>query len=54
LIGVVAVVAALPFSKTLITQQERDLISDFGRKLLGRLAAYRSTRVKPVEAGHAI
>jgi hypothetical protein len=43
----------LPFSRTLISQQERDVIAEFGRKLLGRLAAHRATRVEG-EASHAV
>jgi PST family polysaccharide transporter len=44
----------LPFSKTLITQQQRDVLAEFGRGFLARLAAYRSPRIEPAEASHAI
>jgi PST family polysaccharide transporter len=54
LAALIVLAVVLPFSKTLITQQERDVIAAFGRDLLGRLAAYRSRRVKRVEATHAI
>jgi O-antigen/teichoic acid export membrane protein len=54
LAGLAAVVAALPFSRTLITQPERDVIAEFGRTLLSRWTAYRSARVETVEASHAI
>jgi hypothetical protein len=48
------VVAALPFSRTLINQNERDVIAEFGRTMIGKLAAFRSTSVEPAEASHAI
>jgi O-antigen/teichoic acid export membrane protein len=57
LVGLAAVITALPFSKTLVTRQERNLIAGFVQGLLDRLAAYRSRRlesVETVEASHAI
>jgi O-antigen/teichoic acid export membrane protein len=54
LAGLAAVVAALPFSRTLITQQERDVIAALCRTIIDRLAAFRSPRVEPAEATHAI
>ncbi|MCI0333229.1 MAG: oligosaccharide flippase family protein [Planctomycetes bacterium] len=50
----VVLAAILPFSKTLITPQEREVIAEFGRAFLARLAAYRAPRVEQAEAGHAI
>jgi O-antigen/teichoic acid export membrane protein len=54
LAGLVVVLAALPFSKTLINQNERDEIAAFVRQLVGRLAIYRASRVQAGEAGHAV
>jgi hypothetical protein len=54
LIGLAAVAVAMPFSRTLINQQEREVIAGFSRDLLGRLAGYRSRRVEAVEVTHAI
>jgi O-antigen/teichoic acid export membrane protein len=54
LAGLVVVVAALPLSKTLINQQERDAIAEFGRSMLGRLAAYRLRRLDNAEVKHAV
>ena len=54
LVGFAAVVAAVPLSRTLVNQQERDMIADFSRKLLGRLTAYRSPSIETAEVTHAI
>jgi O-antigen/teichoic acid export membrane protein len=54
LAGFAAVVAALPFSRTLINQNERDVIAEFGRTMIGKLEAFRSPSVEPAEASHAI
>jgi O-antigen/teichoic acid export membrane protein len=53
-IALVAVASALPFSRTLLTEQDRGAIADFYRALLGRLAAYRSPRIETAEASHAL
>jgi O-antigen/teichoic acid export membrane protein len=52
--ALIVVAAALPFSRTLVTQQERDLLAEFGKDCLARLAAYRSTRIEQTEPSHAI
>jgi polysaccharide transporter, PST family len=52
--ALVVLTAAMPFSKTLVTQHERNVIAEFIRQFAGRLTAYRSSRVEQVEAGHAI
>jgi O-antigen/teichoic acid export membrane protein len=54
LAGLAVVAVAMPLSKTLINQQERDMIAEFGRNLLGRLPACRSPRVEAAEVTHAI
>jgi O-antigen/teichoic acid export membrane protein len=46
--------AALPFSRTLVTQQERDTIAEFVRDCLSRLKVNWSRRDVPVEASHAV
>jgi O-antigen/teichoic acid export membrane protein len=52
--GLAVVLAALPFSRTLINQQERDEIAAFIRQLIGRLATHRSSRIQAQEASHAV
>jgi O-antigen/teichoic acid export membrane protein len=53
-IALVALAAALPFSRTLLTEQDRGVIAEFCRGLLDRVAAYRSPRIETVEASHAL
>jgi O-antigen/teichoic acid export membrane protein len=56
LVALTLVVAALPLSKKLITQQERQIISEFLQRLGERAGKYRSrglNPVEPVEATHA-
>jgi O-antigen/teichoic acid export membrane protein len=50
---VLLLAAALPFSKTLLTQNERRALREIGQSLLLRLAPYWSRRVKPIESSHA-
>lgn len=54
LVGLTVVTAALPFSRTLLTQPERDEICGFARRALERLAAWRATRLEAGGATHAI
>ena len=44
----------LPFSKTLITRDERLLLGELRQQYLARLNAYLSPPAKVVEPGHAI
>lgn len=53
-VALVVLTCAIPFSRTLVSQQERELITSFGQEFLARLAAYRSPRVETVEASHAV
>jgi O-antigen/teichoic acid export membrane protein len=53
-IALVALAAALPFSRTLLTEQDRGVVAEFYRGLLDRMAAYRSPRIEPVEASHVL
>jgi hypothetical protein len=46
--------AAVPFSKTLLTQDERDLLTTFGQSYLSRLASYLAWTRKQGEAKHAV
>jgi hypothetical protein len=47
-------VASVPFSRTLVTQDERDLLASFGQSYLSRLGSYLSRTRKQGEANHAI
>jgi len=47
------VLAALPFSRTLINQQERDVIAVFGRTLFGQLTRHQSRGLRSVETAEA-
>jgi hypothetical protein len=49
----VALGVMLPFSRTLITDQERVAIAEFGRECLSRLTANWPPRAEPAEASHA-
>lgn len=46
--------AALPFSKTLVTQDERDALAELGQHYLARLSAYWSRPAEQTEPSHAI
>jgi len=46
--------AAVPFSKTLLTQDERNLLAAFGQSYLSRLASYLAWTRKQGEANHAV
>ncbi len=50
----VVLAAILPFSKTLISPQEREVIAQFGRAFLARLATYRAPQAEQAEASHAV
>jgi O-antigen/teichoic acid export membrane protein len=50
---VLLLAAAMPFSKTLLTHDERRALGQIGQRLLPRLAPYWSHRVKPIESSHA-
>jgi O-antigen/teichoic acid export membrane protein len=53
-IAIVAVTAALPFSRTLLAGHERRVIAEYYRSFLSRAISWRSRRVEPIEASHAI
>jgi polysaccharide transporter, PST family len=53
-LALVAVTAALPFSKTLLNAQERGVIGGIYREFIDRIAAYRSPRIETAEASHAL
>jgi hypothetical protein len=46
--------ATIPFSRTLVTQDERDLMAEFGQSYLSRLNSYLSPAPKQGEANHAV
>jgi hypothetical protein len=50
----VALAAALPFSRTLITNDERLSLVEFGRDYLAKLTAYWSRGAEQTEPSHAI
>jgi len=49
----VLVAAALPFSKTLITNEQRASLMDLGHEYVSKLHALRSPRAKHIEQTHA-
>jgi polysaccharide transporter, PST family len=52
--ALVALAIALPFSKTLVTPQERDSLVQLARTQLDRLSALWSPQVEPTEPSHAV
>ena len=46
-------VAALPYSRTLVTQDERNAIAELCRAYVAKLVAYGSRRAEQAEVGHA-
>jgi polysaccharide transporter, PST family len=54
LAGLTVLAVLLPFSRTLITQPERDEIGAFVQQFIAKLTAYWSARRETAEAGHAI
>jgi O-antigen/teichoic acid export membrane protein len=46
--------ATIPFSRTLFTQVERDLFTEFGQSYLRRLSTYLSPTRKQGEASHVV
>lgn len=49
-----ALAAALPISRTLLTQDERELLAEFGQSYLSRLNSYLSSTRKQGEASHVV
>jgi polysaccharide transporter, PST family len=50
---VLLLAAALPFSKSLLSQDERRALGEIRQSLRSRLEPYWSHRVKPIESSHA-
>ncbi len=50
----VALAIAMPFSKTLFTQQERDSLVELARTQIDKLNAYWTSPVEPTEPSHAV
>jgi O-antigen/teichoic acid export membrane protein len=50
----VALAIAMPFSKMLITQEERDSLVELARAQIDKLRAYWSSQVEPTEPSHAV
>jgi O-antigen/teichoic acid export membrane protein len=52
--AVVALAIVMPFSKTLITQEERNSLVELVRAQAGKLSAYWTSRAEPTESSHAV
>jgi hypothetical protein len=50
----VALAIAMPFSKTLITQEERDSLVELARAQIDKLSDYWSSQAEPTEPSHAV
>jgi polysaccharide transporter, PST family len=53
-VALIVVLSLAPFSRMLVTPQERALISTYVQEIAARFAAYRAGRAKTVEASHAV
>jgi len=52
--ALIMLVGLLPYSRTLVSQDERDTIAAFGREYFAKWSGYWSRNPKPSEASHAI
>jgi hypothetical protein len=49
-----ALAITMPFSKTLITEEERASLVELARAQIDKLSAYWSSQVEPTEPSHAV